>query len=256
MRLDSLSKHFEAMGARIRFRKLDLRRFWLGRPPTFTIDIGRDRHGSFFDFALTDKSPEFEILQAVPKERHLLLLTSNGRRFLCGHDERHWFVARIGQLVSTVRDAKRALMPAAVRERTTGLKPSSVDNRRNRAFKRQGEWFFIPIDRDFSNAIILKDEPLQRRSESTPHICEELVRIGGETVYIVGRRVYTAGEFQTLRMDDTRFRRRPVRTMVRNPQVYVRGYVRHADHATIRLEGWHRVLLNAERTSRNVAFLD
>lgn len=49
------------------------------------------------------------------------------------------------------------------------------------------------------------------------------------------------------------------RTMRRNPGVYVRGRVRHADHATITLSGWHRVVMNTEgqsRAMRNVAFLD
>jgi hypothetical protein len=49
------------------------------------------------------------------------------------------------------------------------------------------------------------------------------------------------------------------RTMRRNPGVYVRGRVRHADHATILLHGRHRVLMNTEGQSKamkNVAFLD
>ncbi len=44
-----------------------------------------------------------------------------------------------------------------------------------------------------------------------------------------------------------------------NPGVYVNGRVRHADHKTIVLHGWHRVLMNTENQSlrsRNVAFLD
>ena len=47
--------------------------------------------------------------------------------------------------------------------------------------------------------------------------------------------------------------------MRRNPGVYVRGKVRHADHKTIALHGWHRVLMNTEDQAsamRNVAFLD
>jgi hypothetical protein len=47
--------------------------------------------------------------------------------------------------------------------------------------------------------------------------------------------------------------------MRRNPGVYVKGRVRHADHATITLHGWHRVVMNTEgqsRAMRNVAFLD
>jgi hypothetical protein len=40
---------------------------------------------------------------------------------------------------------------------------------------------------------------------------------------------------------------------------YVSGSVRHADHKTIVLHGWHRVLMNTEGQAvamRNVAFLD
>ena len=47
--------------------------------------------------------------------------------------------------------------------------------------------------------------------------------------------------------------------MRRNPGVYVRGSVRHADHKTIVLRGWHQVLMNTEGQAlamRNVAFLD
>ena len=48
------------------------------------------------------------------------------------------------------------------------------------------------------------------------------------------------------------------RAMWRNAGVYVRGRIRHPDHATITLHGWHRVLMNTESQSkamRNVAFL-
>ena len=47
--------------------------------------------------------------------------------------------------------------------------------------------------------------------------------------------------------------------MQRNAGVYVRGQVRHVDHATIELVGWHRVVMNTEgeaRAMQNVAFLD
>ena len=52
--------------------------------------------------------------------------------------------------------------------------------------------------------------------------------------------------------DDSRF-------MQRDPTVFVRGAVSHADHATIHLGGWHRVAMNTENQSRamaSVAFLD
>jgi hypothetical protein len=47
--------------------------------------------------------------------------------------------------------------------------------------------------------------------------------------------------------------------MRRIPGVCVNGRVRHADHATITLNGWHQVVMNTEgqsRAMRDVAFLD
>ncbi len=44
--------------------------------------------------------------------------------------------------------------------------------------------------------------------------------------------------------------------MTRNPELYVRGWVRHPDHKTIILHDWHRVVVNREVRGRNVTFLD
>ncbi len=44
-----------------------------------------------------------------------------------------------------------------------------------------------------------------------------------------------------------------------NPTVFVRGRVRHPDHKTIVLHGWHQVLMNTVTESmamRHVAFID
>lgn len=46
------------------------------------------------------------------------------------------------------------------------------------------------------------------------------------------------------------------REMVRDAFVYARGRVRHDDHATIVLYGWHRVYLNGEFSTGRVAFYD
>jgi hypothetical protein len=54
-------------------------------------------------------------------------------------------------------------------------------------------------------------------------------------------------------------RMRPRREMVRDPELYAKGSVRHPDHNTIVLPSWHRVLTNTEqraRAMRHVAFLD
>lgn len=44
-----------------------------------------------------------------------------------------------------------------------------------------------------------------------------------------------------------------------NAQAYARGRVRHPDHKTIRLDVWHRVLMNTENQAsamRHLVFLD
>ena len=49
------------------------------------------------------------------------------------------------------------------------------------------------------------------------------------------------------------------RVMTRDANVYARGRVRHADHKTIVLHGWHQVVMNTEsqaQAMRHVAFLD
>ena len=141
------AKHFEAMGARIKFREYaPTTDIWHPKlTPPFEIDVAHDRRGEYFDFGLTSEAPEFEILQALPKEKHLLLYSSDRQRFLCGHDERHWFVAAIDGKVSTVQGAKRSLLPPAVWEQIKDSPPGELDTRRNAVFKRQGEWFFIPV---------------------------------------------------------------------------------------------------------------
>ncbi len=259
MNNETLQKHIEAMGARAKFRPLTERERWQPdiTPTSFTIDVRTDRRGEYFDFALGETPPEFELLQVRPKEQHLLLYTRDGQRFLLGHDERHWFVAGIADRVSTVMGAKQSLLPEQVRDKVRHLRPVQVDNRKNEIFIRQGEWFFVPTTRKIPETMIHRNEPLQRAWGSKPHICQELHREGGETVYVVGGKIYSVEELEALKKENPRnVSWQHVQTRVRNPDVYVRGYVRHPDHATIKLPGWHRVYLNGEFTSHFVAFLD
>src|SRR5687768_2369587 len=110
-----LEKKFGQMGARLKFREVN--GGWRSTPG---IDIGNDRRGEFFDIRLLpDERVEYEIVDLRPGERHLLLLARRGERkekFLCGHDERHWFVCAVpGKSVAGVSTAMRALQPPLVR---------------------------------------------------------------------------------------------------------------------------------------------
>jgi hypothetical protein len=105
---------FERMGARVKFRQAIDRRSAAG------IDIRSDGRGEYFDIGVgpSDKV-EYQVVDIRPQLRHLLLMArrDNGKqKFLCGHDERHWFVCAVpGESVASVRTAIEALQPAEVR---------------------------------------------------------------------------------------------------------------------------------------------
>ena len=100
-----------------------------------------------------------------------------------------------------------------------------------------------------------------RGNGGKPHWAEFCYRPGGETVYVCSEHPngVTEAQYQGILAGSPKAKGWGWRTMRRNPGVYVRGRVRHADHTTIILHGWHRVVMNTEgqsRAMRNVAFLD
>jgi len=242
--------------------------------PTFRIDIGRDRKGEFFELAVNPTElKEVIITDIQPRMRHLLLQVDRRddkverQKFLCGHDERHWFVAAVPESAraSNVMTAMEALKPEAVKasQARAGLKRRDSHKRKNPAFVRQGEWFFIPqTNVTFDSKLILQNEPLSRGAGSKPHIVEELVRTGGETVYVSRRHpagLTVEAYKKWVHQNPTLASQLRFTVMRRNADVYVRGKVRHSDHKTIVLNGWHMVVMNTEseaRAMRHVAFLD
>jgi len=276
MNAKNIESKFAAMGARIKAREIASRwrqgnRAWVS-PEDFAVDIARDGHGEFFELRVPThlrESLDVSVTQAEPKQRHLLLFVrKQGEkpqldRFLCGHDEREWFVAAVPGGASSVRQAMDALQPKDVRDALTRNHVSSRKRyaRKNRAFRRQGEWFFVPEPSFAVNEkLILRNEPL-RRGSGKPHLVEEIFRSGGEMVHVCDR--YPNGippdEYRAIIQRNPNAIRWRWRVMQRNPGIYARGTVRHSDHATITLPFWHRVMMNTEtqsRTMANVAFLD
>lgn len=264
---------FEKLGARAKIRPLtNNRRRTSSRP--IVIDIGNDRRGEFFDIQAADNA-DVEVLDVQPKDRHLLLMVRQAPdrhglpdikdKFLCGHDERHWFVAGVPESapVSSVVTAKEALKPELVRDLERGKKGKRKKRhlRKTDIFHRQGEWFFVPATGvEADPQLVLENEPL-RRGGGKPHMCEFLYRVGGTTVYVCGQHPngLTDKEKRTLLKRNPAAAKWNWRAMQRDPTVFVRGKVSHADHATICLHGWHRVAMNTENQSRamaSVAFLD
>ncbi|MCA8999365.1 MAG: hypothetical protein KDA80_20390 [Planctomycetaceae bacterium] len=165
--------------------------------------------------------------------------------------------------VSSVVTAKEALKPEIVRHLESGKKGKRKDRQRRKTdtFVRQGEWFFIPAPGVTADPkLILQNEPL-RRGRGKPHMCEFLYRTGGTTVYVCGQfpNGLTEKERKALLGRNPRAAKFNWTAMQRDPTVFVRGRVSHWDHATIDLDGWHRVAMNTENQSRAmefVAFLD
>lgn len=184
----------------------------------FEIDIqeayGREQFKLTYPLSDTISA---EVLDLKPKMRHLVLDVTGWRlpiagRYLCGHDERHWFVASLpfNLRTATVRGAMEALKPEIVRREQ---KRKGVKHRRNRrrtaAYVRQGEWFFLPRPTMHVGQRAERNGQLVRGG-GKPHGVEWLYRAKGT--------------------DDT----------------FVRGAVSHPDHETIYLQVWHRVVQNAE----------
>lgn len=264
---NALASKFEKLGVRLKVRTA-------ANPLTrgdFRLNVGHDQKGEYFDLQVFRDDVEFSVIDVRPHDRHLLLLakmpdnTSKTTReiktkLLCGHDERHWFVADVHGSSITVEDAKERLKPQIVRETQNRLqvKPKERNRRKNPGFIRQGEWFFIPApNMNPDKMLVLKNEPL-RRGGGKPHMVEFLYRTGGTTVYVNLR--YPNGlsqeSYNNLLKRDANAKLLPWRTMVRDPIAYVKGRVRHSDHKTIYLPIWHRVGLNEEAKSTQNTFLD
>lgn len=135
------------------------------------------------------------------------------RHFLCGRDERQLFICQLPRPVTTVRSAHEVLQAPAV-----ALSTGRV--------LRQGEWFFVePVADELSalaiavcslRAVMHKSVPIGRGGH--PHVAEELVVVPATRVGKV----------------------------VVGSTVFVRGRVRHADHDTVVLRSWAKVVRNAE----------
>jgi hypothetical protein len=264
-------EHLESKFARIGARmKMTVPRGLRAEDGSIRLDIKTDRNGEYFEVAGPQGAASIiEVLDVQPVDRHLLLMVrqrGEKSKFLCGHDERHWFVAAVPESapVGNVRSAKEALKPDEVRQvqGRLGLGAAARNRRKNAAYHRQGEWFFVPApDLKVPESLVLRHEPISRGAGSKPHIVQFCYRSGGETVYVCRHRPngLLESDYRKLLIDRPATKDWDWRVMRRNAVVYVRGTVRHADHKTITLHGWHQVLMNTEgqaRAMRNVAFLD
>jgi hypothetical protein len=136
------------------------------------------------------------------------------RHFLAGMDERHLFITQLNDPAATVRQAHQALKSDEVRQAEKKVRSVAM---------RQGEWFLIPLrfDELASVEAVARGSvaPISRGkgiadgggffATGRPHVADEVIRVGAKA--------------------------------------YVRGSIRHPDHATVTLREWHRVIPNAQR---------
>src|SRR4051812_34212366 len=191
---DTLEAKFARIGARMKLTDGSDRRGIAAVP--VALDVRSDRRGEFFEvIRRPDAEADVEVLDVQPADRHLLLMVRerDGKsKYLCGHDERHWFVAAVPESapVGTVRAAKEALKPREVQvaQGRAGLRSDARNRRKNAAYRRQGEWFFLPtpglkVDEKF----VLRHEPITRGNGGKPHWVDFCYRTGGETVHVCRR---------------------------------------------------------------------
>lgn len=296
---NELRTAFEWMGARLRIENAEVRWFadagqrklreWRGRPidagvarqllDSLRIDVRAGHAGSYFE-ARRDPRVAVEALDVWRDDRHLLLCahvavpadveavmeaaaTPTRATFLCGHDEKAWFVAAIPESADAgdVQAAKDALKPEAVWDamREHGVPTARRDARKTAAFVRQGEWFFIPRPGLRVDAGKVRRGGRIQRGAGREHVCQFVYEIGGETVYV--RADVPDG------LSEKEFRALPFRERwnagweqrQRDAHVYAKGNVRHPDHKTVFLMDWHEVVPNTEQRAlamSRVAFLD
>jgi hypothetical protein len=150
MNTNLLDIKFARIGARLKVADRPSRRTRMAG--VLFLDVGADRKGEFFEIVKQpDADVEVAVLDVQPADRHLLLVREGKEKskFLCGHDERHWFVAGIPEaaLVGTVRQAKEALKPAEVLTAQAGKRLGA--KARNRRHSRQSPEKPGPLSRHF-----------------------------------------------------------------------------------------------------------
>jgi hypothetical protein len=153
-----------------------------------------------------------DVLSAGKSHLHLRRFTPEFKRhYLVGYDEtgRSGFIAQLPGHASTVRQAQESLKGSDVRDAERRSRGKTV---------RQGEWFFVaPASEELDR---LRDALASHHAA-----VERRIGVDGGT----GPRAHVADERVSL-----------------FGSVYVRGKVRHPDHATVRFRSWVRVFRNQE----------
>lgn len=167
MHMDFLMRHFARIGAELNIDVVPAGAKARRRTPEsgvgrdgleYALDTAHRRSRDVFVLTVradVQESVQFLPLDVRPADRLLLLMAKPvesapalpKQKFLCGHDERAWFVATAPAASTSVRSAIEALKPPVVQAAQERVRLSGVhrSRRHNAAFIRQGEWFFLPL---------------------------------------------------------------------------------------------------------------
>lgn len=274
MERSNLKKMFDKIGARITIRKgiSNISR-------AVSMNISNDKKGEHFTFTINPNIKEsdimIQILDIDENLRQMLLFLHFPRiefdrygklmknkpgdeyeksRLLVGHDEMHWFVAGVTNSI-TIKQAFERLRPSAVKLSMEKFKVKDKywRKRKNKGFIRQGEWFFVPVHFIENNqTIIHKNEPIRRPNGGKPHFVEELIRFGGDIVYVKGNNIITEKRYKELDNSE----KYGYTLQVRGAKVLGRGKIKHPDHHTVELKSWHEIYLSTEVGSSTNSFID
>ncbi len=119
-----LERHFERLGARVKVGPWVPARV-AGRPRLdgLAVDVKSDREGEYFDIQVDSVLIDLEVVEVQPQDRQLFMLArylaaARQERFICGHDERAWYVAACPPVLLSGRPALASKPPVAPRVRT------------------------------------------------------------------------------------------------------------------------------------------
>ncbi|MBE2253358.1 MAG: hypothetical protein IAE78_27765 [Myxococcus sp.] len=170
-----------------------------------------------FEFELTRHAPTPRDARLVRETRWARVFeqftNDRKRHFLAGMDEQHLFIAQLPHAAPTVWAAHVALKGDDVRQAERRVAGKTV---------RQGEWFFL---------------------HPTPEELLEVEALAERSSHLIKRHVGIAQAAQLRRVG------RPHEAdevLVIKERIYVRGHVKHPDHATLFLRGWRRTFGNTE----------
>lgn len=160
--------------------------------------------------------------------------------YLMGVDERQLFMAEVRPPVTTVKNAHDRLRATTI---------TTADIKKGEAI-RQGEWFFVKATADENRAITESIRGVRKANLGEKYWAQAAVKTKtsiGEAMKVAQGNPHTCDEIieivQTEANKMTLGHGWPIRS---RGEIFVRGAVRHKDHKTIVLAGWHKVIRNQE----------